>query len=150
MDHFHIHIDMILSTLGLSPQGFVFGFFPQNILYQFDAIHTYMLISLRAYPQIGISLTTFEHTPYVKHHLPKSLPSPHQFVRLPFTVKLEPGFGTTYWETFMDYFPIHISVILSILGLSSHDFVFGLFIQKTSYQFDVIHAYILISLRASP
>ena len=44
------------------------------------------------------------------------------------------------------YGPIHIGMILSTLNLNPHGFVFGLFPQKASYQLDVIHGYILISL----
>ena len=44
----------------------------------------------------------------------------------------------------MYLFPIHIGMILAILGLSPQGFVFGLFLQKASYQLDVIHVYILI------
>ena len=45
----------------------------------------------------------------------------------------------------MDFFPIHIGMILSTLGLNPHGFVFGLFPQKASYQLDVIHVYIRIN-----
>ena len=45
MNPFSIYIGMVLSTLGLSPHGFVLGFFPQNASYQLDVIHFYMLIS---------------------------------------------------------------------------------------------------------
>ena len=37
----------------------------------------------QAFPQTRISFTRFEHMPYVKHHLSRSLP--HHFVRLPLT-----------------------------------------------------------------
>ena len=40
---FPIHISMILSTLGLSPRGIVFGLFPQKISYHLDIIHAYIL-----------------------------------------------------------------------------------------------------------
>ena len=46
----------------------------------------------------------------------------------------------------MCHFPIHIDMILFILDLSPHGFVFELFSIKISYQLDVIHAYILITL----
>ena len=49
----------------------------------------------------------------------------------------------------MDPFSIHIGIILSILDLSPHGFVFRLYPQKASYQLDVIHAYKLISLSLS-
>ena len=41
-----IYIGMILSTLGLSSRGFVFGLFPQKALNQLDVIHAYILISV--------------------------------------------------------------------------------------------------------
>ena len=41
-----VHIDIILSILDLSPHGFVFGLFPQNVSYKLDIIHAYILISL--------------------------------------------------------------------------------------------------------
>ena len=47
MDHLPIHIGMILTTLGLSPLGFVFDIFHQKGSYQLDVIHVYMLISLQ-------------------------------------------------------------------------------------------------------
>ena len=40
-----IHIDMVLSILNISPHGFGFGFFPQNVLYKLDIIQSYILIS---------------------------------------------------------------------------------------------------------
>ena len=43
---FHIHIDIIMSTLSLNPHGFVFGLLPQKALYQLDVIHAYILISI--------------------------------------------------------------------------------------------------------
>ena len=43
---FHIHIDMILSTLSMRPSSFVFELFPQNVSYQLDIIHIYKLINL--------------------------------------------------------------------------------------------------------
>ena len=42
MDHFSIHIGMILSTLDISPHSFGFGLFPQKALYQLDVIHAYI------------------------------------------------------------------------------------------------------------
>ena len=51
---FHIYIDMILSSLSLSPHCFVFGLLPQK-----DSSQT------RSF----LSFTTFEHMSYVKHHL---------------------------------------------------------------------------------
>ena len=48
---------------------------------------------------------------------------------------------TCRWK-FYRPFPIHhIGMILFILGLSSHVFVFGFFQQKVSYQLDGVHAY---------
>ena len=46
----------------------------------------------------------------------------------------------------MDFFPIHIGMMLSMFNLSSHGFALGLFPQNVSYQLDVVHTYILISL----
>ena len=43
-------------------------------------------------------------------------------------------------------FLIHIFMILSTLGLIPRDFDFGLLSQKASYQLDVVHVYILLSL----
>ena len=42
------------------------------------------------------------------------------------------------------YHSLRIGVILSILNLSSHDFVLGLLPQKSAYLLDVVYAYQLI------
>ena len=41
---FIIHIGIILSTLGLSPYGFIFWLFPQKTSYHLDVIHAYIFI----------------------------------------------------------------------------------------------------------
>ena len=46
----------------------------------------------------------------------------------------------------MYHFSIQISMILFILGLNSHSFVFRLSPQKVSYKLDGIYAHILESL----
>ena len=62
------------------------------------------------------------------------------------TINVEPSSSTYCWETHGPIFSIHIGMILSTLGLSPYGFVFELFLQMASYQSDVIHAYIPISL----
>ena len=53
---------MILSTLDLSPNGFLFRLFPQKSSYQLIIIHAYILISLPIPNRYG-TLWDFEHTP---------------------------------------------------------------------------------------
>ena len=55
MDIFHIHIVIILFTLGLHPKGFIFGFFPQKVLYQLIVSHAYVLLNLSILNQCGTS-----------------------------------------------------------------------------------------------
>ena len=43
----------------------------------------------------------------------------------------------------MNISPIHIDMILTTLGLSPYDFVFGLLLHKASYKLNVIYAYIV-------
>ena len=97
---------MILSTLDLNPHCFIFGLFPQKVLYQLDIIHAYILIGplipnryetlwdFRHTPNntkpplkpgFTLSITKFKYTPYMKHHLPSTHHSPHHFVQLPTT-----------------------------------------------------------------
>ena len=102
----------------------------------------------RATPQTSFFLffTGFGYMPYMKHHLPKAHYSPHHFVQLPPTcLSLNPTLILLVRKPHGPI-PTHIRMILSTLGLIPHDFVFGLFSQKASYQLDVVHVYILISL----
>ena len=51
----------------------------------------------------------------------------------------------------IDYFLIHIGMILFTLGINLYDFVFGLFPQKVSYQLDVvIHANDIVHFGPKP
>ena len=100
----------------------------------------------RASPQTSIFFTTFEHTPFMKHHLLGGPTTPFYSAsntRLSLNPTLIPLVRKPYEPI---HIHIYIGMILSTLALSPHGFVFGFFPQNVSYQFDVIRAYILIIL----
>ena len=94
------------------------------------------LEKIRFFPgftRILLSFATFEHTPYVKYHLPRTHRSPRHFVWHPSTwlslnSTLIPLVGKPYGP-----FLIHFGMISPTLGLRPHGFIFGLFLQNVSY-----------------
>ena len=123
--------DHSLSTLvrycplwALALMVLFFELFPQNVSYQLDVIHAYILISLpipnrcgtfvrllgvyptilpsnkvqRASPKTSISFSSFEHTRYMKHHL-QGRPTTSFCSASTHTIMHEPSSDTTCWET---------------------------------------------------
>ena len=58
MDTTYFHIDMILSTLSLSPHGFTFGLSPKRPYNDGDIVHTYKLMILPILADVGLESHT--------------------------------------------------------------------------------------------
>ena len=98
-------VGMILYTLSVSSHGFVFWFFSPKYLIPIGCAFPFLI-------------DAFGHTLYMKHRLSRGLTTSFCLASI-HTIKLELDFDTIYRENSWT-FPIHISMIMSILGLNFH------------------------------
>jgi hypothetical protein len=92
----YFHIGMILSTLGLSPQGFALGLYPKDLIPMEIFVHLYISMILPISSQCGTLVVYPTILPSNKG--PPSLPSNRSFIR-PLSMKHPES--TTWLKSFL-------------------------------------------------